>query len=53
MLVRRYDDIGGIVSGDGPLTTTLTPAPTVSTVTAATTTITDVVPTAVTTTTTV
>ena len=52
ILVRRYDDLGGIYSGDGPLTTTLTPAPSVSTVTASTTTtITDVIPTVVTTTT--
>jgi hypothetical protein len=52
VLMRRYDHLSGIYSGDGPLTTTLTPAPSVSTVTASmTTTITDVVPTVVTTTT--
>jgi hypothetical protein len=54
VLAKRYDDLGGIYSGDGPLTTTLTPVPSVSTVTASTTmTVTDVVPTVVTTTTTV
>jgi hypothetical protein len=52
-LVRRYNDIGGIENGDGPLTTTITPAPFSSTITAATTTDTDTTYTTVSTTITV
>jgi hypothetical protein len=37
-LIRRYNDIGGIQNGDGPLTTTITPAPSTTTIIAATTT---------------